>query len=183
MTTPTLYMAVDPAIAKPCWIAERVLQSMVWMTNLELHIRQKMWGLALAIDDDRPVDKYYIPGGELVTETNMDDIRIVALIEKPTVGKRSYGLAMIFAANAVAEAIKRIAPNPKGNSKNTWRNRIYFVDPHVWQKAMLTGAPGKNTKEQSCYVATGLTDHQVIDDNEADAICLYAYAESLGWEL
>lgn len=157
---PTLYLAIDPAIAKPCWIAERGGIFPCWITEIEPAIERAM---------DAWIDEPHK--------------RIVALIEKPSVGKRSYGLAMIFAANAIAEAIRRIAPNPKGSIKNTWRNKIYFVDPRVWQRAMLKGAPGADTKEQSCFVASEITGREITDHNKADAVCLYAYAESLNWKL
>ena len=168
---PTLYMTVDPAIAKPCWIAySKPFQGDIveiqseWLTDVGKFLM--IWG------------------GWFGTETTpMQPTRIVAAIEKPTVGKREYGLAMIFAANAISGAIKRIAPNPSGSIKNTWRNKIFFVDPNIWQAAMLTGAPGANTKEQSCWVASQIAKREITNDNEADAICLFAYAESLDWEL
>jgi len=108
--------------------------------------------------------------GELLgIKTAFPDYRVIAIVEKLK-SKWNKTREHRSNANAVIQAIRSI-----------WlrKNKIYVVGPKVWQAAMLKGAPGKDTKEQSLFRANLDSDYEITDDNESDAYNLLEYLETV----
>ena len=123
---------------------------------------------------DGPVDTYTVDGVamletdhavRLAADTYGRSIRLVAVIECPTWS--GHGTREVRAA--VTQVEKRL---------QAWFpvRSIRRVDPNVWQREALAGAPGETSKERSLFVARTVLGLSPANDHEADAIHLMEWA-------
>ena len=163
--TNTILLAIDPG--RTCGLAFR----RPGYFNIDANSEHKSLDLVMTtaeiISISCPLTEL---SGELKKiKTAYFSYRVIAIVEKLK-SKWNKTREHRSNANAVIQAIRSV-----------WlrKNKIYVVGPKVWQAAMLKGAPGKDTKEQSLFRANMKSDYEITDDNESDAYNLLEYLETV----